>query len=499
MDLKLKEKLLLAFLVIILIPVLLIAAAAGAITSYQINSIQEDYGVNVNAVKVITNPIQLFNRGTRGVYNEIKLAAERNPEKLENQQSLEEWNQRLSSKFSFLIVRKGEEYIYCGNQQQALKIEANLPEFHNYSTEMDGGIYIGGEFSFLLKQQDFYCEDGSEGSIFVVTDVNIIVPQMKWFFIQLMAAFLLIMLLTAMVLVLWIYRGIVKPLNKLRRATYEIREGNLNYEITENSEDEIGQLCSDFEEMRIRLKELIDAKLKSEKDTKELFSNISHDLKTPLTAIKGYTEGIMDGVADTPEKRDKYLKTIYKKASDMAVLVDELLYYSKIDADTITYNFTEIQLEDYFADCLEEYSFDANSHDINIEYEQHIQKQTKVIADPEQLRRVINNIIGNSVKYMSKENGTITIRLDELNDDVKIEISDNGVGIPEKDLPHIFDRFYRADASRNSKKGGSGLGLAIAKKIIEDHGGIIWADSKEGEGTTTGFTLKKVKEERSNE
>lgn len=492
---KLKEKLLTAFLVIILIPVLLIAAAVGVITSYQVNSVQENYGVDTNAVKIVRNPIQIFNRSTRGVYNEIKLAAERNPEKLVDEASLEEWNQRLSTKFSFLIVRKGDDYIYCGDLQQAAKIETKLPEFGNYNTEVDGGIYIGGDCSFLLKQQDFYCEDGSEGSVFVITDVNIIMPQMKWFLIQLLASFLIIILLTAMILVLWIYRGIVKPLNKLRRATYEIREGNLNYVIKEKSEDEIGQLCSDFEEMRIRLKELIDAKLKSEKDTKELFSNISHDLKTPLTAIKGYAEGIMDGVADTPEKRDKYLKTIHKKATDMTVLVDELLYYTKIDADTITYNFTEIDLQDYFADCLEEYSFDAKSQSINIEYEEHITKGTKVVADPEQIKRVINNIVGNSVKYMSKENGTITIRLDELNEDVKIEISDNGVGIPAKDLPHIFDRFYRADASRNSKKGGSGLGLAIAKKIVEDHGGIIWADSKEGEGTSTGFTLKKVKEE----
>lgn len=467
--------------------------------NYQVNSIQEDYGVDISAVKVVTNPIQLLNRATRGVYNEIKLAAEKYPEQLEDITYLEGWNQRLTAKFSFLIVRKGEEYIYCGNELMAEKVEAHLPVFRNYSTEVDGGIYIGGDRSFLLKQQDFYCQDGEEGTVFVITDVNIVMPQMKWFFIQFLFAVLLIILLTAIVLVLWIYSGIVKPLNKLRRATYEIREGNLNYEIRESGEDEIGQLCSDFEEMRIRLRELIDAKLKSEKDSKELFSNISHDLKTPLTAIKGYAEGIMDGVADTPEKQEKYLKTIYKKATDMTVLVDELLYYTKIDADSITYNFSQIDVGDYFDDCLEEYRFDAQSQNLTMEYENQVEAGTKVVADAEQIRRVINNIVGNSVKYMSKENGVITIRLEELKDDVKIEISDNGVGIPQKDLPHIFDRFYRADASRNSRKGGSGLGLAIAKKIIEDHGGIIWADSKEGEGTITGFTLKKVKEDISDE
>lgn len=497
--LNLKTKLLTAFLVIILIPVLLIAAATGAIVNYQVNSIEQDYGVNTNVVTVVTNPLKLLNRATRGVYNEIKLAALKYPDQLENEIYLKELNDRLLSKYSFLIVRKGTEYIYSGNESLAQVVEQNLPLFGNYSTEVDGGIYIGGDPSFLVKQQDFYCEDGSEGTVFVVTDVNVVMPQTKWFLIQLLTSVLAIICLTAMIMVVWIYRGIVKPLNKLRRATYEIREGNLEYEIKEAGDDEIGQLCSDFEEMRIRLKELIDAKLKSERDSKELFSNISHDLKTPLTAIKGYTEGIMDGVADTPEKRDRYLKTIYKKASDMAGLVDELLYYTKIDADSVTYNFSQIDIGDYFEDCLEEYSFDVQSQNLTMNYENDVCPGTKVIADAEQIKRVINNIVGNSIKYMSKEQGTISIKLSELNEDVKIEISDNGVGIPAKDLPHIFDRFYRADASRNSRKGGSGLGLAIAKKIIEDHGGIIWADSKENEGTTTGFTLKKVKEDTADE
>jgi len=497
--LKLKAKLLTAFFVIILIPVLLISAATGVLVHYQVNSIEEDYDVDIDVSKVVANPIQLLNRGTRAVYDEVKHAAKDNPVRLEDPEVLGKWNERLMTKFSFLIIRKGERYIYCGNPQMAAKIEAALPAFGNLSADVDGGVYIGGDRSFLVKQQDFYYQDGMQGSVFVVTDVNIVVPQMKRFFVQLMSAIIAIILLTGVVMVLWIYRGIVKPLNKLRRATYEIQEGNLNYEIKETGEDEIGQLCSDFEEMRIRLKEMIDAKLKNEKDTKELFSNISHDLKTPLTAIKGYTEGIMDGVADTPQKRDKYLKTIYKKASDMTVLVDELLYYTKIDANSITYNFIKIPLKDYFEDCLEEYQFDAQSQNLSIEYENHLGDDVKVVADPEQLKRVIDNIIGNSVKYMNREHGIIRICLDELEDDVKIQIGDNGVGIPAKDLPFIFDRFYRADSSRNSRKGGSGLGLAITKKIVEDHGGMIWADSEEGKGTTTEFTLKKVKGEENYE
>lgn len=464
--------------------------------NYQVNSIKEAYGISTSPIKVVANPLRLLNHATTSIYQEVKLVCNSNPSRIEEQEYLSSINRRLNHKFSFLIVRRGKKYIYCGNKELGKTVIKYLPKFADNDSGADAGVYIDrGEYSFLVKQEDFYFEDQEMGSAFIVTEVNVMMPQIKSFLLQFLFAVVFIICLTAMGLVYWIYRGIVKPLNKLRRATFEIREGNLEYEIHERGNDEIGQLCSDFEEMRIRLKEMIHAKLKSEKDSKELFSNISHDLKTPLTAIKGYAEGIMDGVADTPEKRDKYLKTIYKKASDMSLLVDQLLYYTKVDADTITYNFGEIDLCAFFDDCLDEYSFDIQSQNLMMEYENHVAYGTKVIADPEQIRRVISNIVGNSLKYMSKQQGTISIRIDEFNDDIKIEIADNGVGIPARDLPYIFDRFYRADASRNSKKGGSGLGLAIAKKIIEDHGGIIWADSKEGEGTTTGFTLKKVKED----
>ena len=117
-----------------------------------------------------------------------------------------------------------------------------------------------------------------------------------------------------------------------------------------------------------------------------------------------------------------------------------------------------------------------------------------IIADPEQMKKVVNNIISNSVKYIDKPKGEIEIRiLDEI-DSVRVEIEDNGKGIATKDLPRIFERFYRTDASRNSMQGGSGIGLSIVKKIIEDHGGYIWATSKEGEGTCIHFVIRKYRE-----
>ncbi|NLP34104.1 MAG: HAMP domain-containing histidine kinase [Clostridiales bacterium] len=492
---KLKNKIIIAFFILITMPIIMICVAGGTIVNFQMHSIQETYDVESDTMEVITNPIQIFNRLTRGVYNEIKLVALKAPEKLEDESYIKNLNEEIQNKYSFITVRKNGQYIYSGNSRKLNLIANSLPAFGVYDTNVDGGIYVGGKNPFLLKAQDFYFSDGGEGTIFVITDLNVLVPQIKAVVIQSIVSFLIIICFTALVLMLWIYRSIVRPLNILRFATNQIGEGDLDYSVSFQSNDEIGQLCYDFEKMRIRLKELIDDRLRYEEDIKELVSNISHDLKTPLTAIKGYAEGLMDGVADTPQKQDKYLKTICAKANDMSVLVDELAFYAKIDCNTVPYSFTEINLHEYFDDCIEELTLDLEVKNIEIVFKNEVDPTVLIMADAEQLKRVINNIIGNSVKYLDKKKGTIRILISDQKENVLIAIEDNGRGIADQDIPYIFDRFYRADSSRNTKKGGSGLGLAIAKKIIEDHSGQIWAKSEQGRGTTIFFTLRKVKKD----
>ena len=301
----------------------------------------------------------------------------------------------------------------------------------------------------------------------------------------------IILVFTALSVGLWIYRSIAVPLVKLKKATKNIKEGNLDFVLEVEGNDEFSQLCQDFEEMRKRLKESTEEKILMDKENKELISNISHDLKTPITAIKGYVEGIMDGMADTPEKMDKYIKTIYNKAIDMDRLINELTTYSGIDNNRIPYNFHRINVADYFGDCVEEVGLDLEQRGIKLNYSNLVSPDTVVIADPEQMKKVINNIISNSVKYMDKPNGHIDIRILDEVDAIRVEIEDNGKGIAQKDLQKIFERFYRTDASRNSAQGGSGIGLSIVKKIIEDHGGYVWATAKEGEGTCMHFVLRK--------
>ena len=303
-----------------------------------------------------------------------------------------------------------------------------------------------------------------------------------------------ILISVALVVGLWVYRSIAVPLVKLKKATQNIKEGNLDFVLDVEGNDEFSELCQDFEEMRRRLKESTEEKNLIEKENKELISNISHDLKTPITAVKGYVEGIMDGVADTPEKMDRYVRTIYNKTNEMDHLINELTFYSKIDTNRIPYTFSKLNVEDYFADCAEEVGLELETRGIELVYANYVEKDVMVIADGEQIRRVIHNIISNAIKYMDKPKGIIQIRIKDVGDFIQIEIEDNGKGIGPKDLPYIFDRFYRTDVSRKSSKGGSGIGLSIVKKILEDHGGKVWATSRLGIGTIMYFVLRKYQE-----
>ena len=309
----------------------------------------------------------------------------------------------------------------------------------------------------------------------------------------------IILVFTALSVGLWIYRSIAVPLVKLKKATQNIKEGNLDFVLDVEGKDEFSQLCQDFEEMRKRLKESTEEKILMDKENKELISNISHDLKTPITAVKGYVEGIMDGVADTPEKMDRYVRTIYNKTNEMDHLINELTFYSKIDTNRIPYTFSKLNVEDYFSDCAEELGLEMETKGIELVYANYVEKDVQVIADGEQIRRVIHNIVSNAIKYMEKPKGIIQLRVKDVGDFIQVEIEDNGKGIAAKDLPYIFDRFYRTDVSRNSSKGGSGIGLSIVKKIMEDHGGKVWATSRLGIGTIMYFVLRKYQEVPINE
>ncbi len=360
-------------------------------------------------------------------------------------------------------------------------------------------LFSASLYGFSQTQAKHVQESSSQASDSSQMVYDISLPQSSSSQVKLMAKDMIltatiILVFTALSVGLWIYRSIAVPLVKLKKATKNIKEGNLDFVLEVEGNDEFSQLCQDFEEMRKRLKESTEEKILMDKENKELISNISHDLKTPITAVKGYVEGIMDGVADTPEKMDRYVRTIYNKTNEMDHLINELTFYSKIDTNRIPYTFSKLNVEDYFSDCAEELGLEMETRGIELVYANYVEKGVQVIADGEQIRRVIHNIVSNAIKYMEKPRGIIQLRVKDVGDFIQVEIEDNGKGIAKKDLPYIFDRFFRADTSRNSATGGSGIGLSIVRKIIEDHGGKIWATSKEETGTIMYFVLRKYQE-----
>lgn len=490
---KIKTRLALAFITITVVPIALIYIAVIVLTSYQGKSFQETYGLSEKIDLLSTNQTQVFNRMTQGIQKTLEKAAAEAPERFEDQDYLDGINAELEKKYSYMILRRGEHIEYVGSQNVGTLLDF-LPPFGEYDTNSTGGFYIDGEEQHLIKQIDFEYRDRDPGSLFIVTNVGDYVPEIKSMIMEMLMAGVLIICFTGGVLVMWVHRSILQPLHKMQEATKQIRDGNLDFTLDVDSEDEIGMLCQDFEEMRLRLKESAEEKVQYDKESKELISNISHDLKTPITAIKGYVEGIQDGVASSPEKLHKYIRTIYNKANDMDRLIDELTFYSKIDTNKIPYNYSKINVSEYFGDCAEEVGLDLETRGIELGYMNYVDEDVTIIADAEQLKRVVNNILGNSLKYLDKKKGVLNIRLKDDGDFIQVIIEDNGRGIAAKDIPYIFDRFYRTDSSRNSSKGGSGIGLSIVKKIIEDHGGRIWATSKEGIGTEIHFVLRKYQE-----
>ncbi|SFR62031.1 HAMP domain-containing sensor histidine kinase [Anaeromicropila populeti] len=496
---KIRNRLVMSFVIIISLPLFLITTTTGAILYYTMSSIRHDYNIDTDNYIVLMNPVVALNDVIKDIFCEVKDDILSDPSLLDNVDYVSTVNEELKSRHSFIVVKKEEEAVYIGNREKYKEVETILPGFGNYTADSDAGLYSVNLQPYLIRKFDFYYTDNSKGCLYILTDVNTLLPQVKSSSVKLLVSIIIVICLTALILTLWIYRGMIQPLNILRTSIYRMKNGDFNFEIQAESDDEIGMLCEDFDEMRKRIKMLMEERLASEEEMRVLISNISHDLKTPLTAIRGYAEGIIDGVADTPDKMERYVKTIYTKTNDITHLVDELSFYTKIDCNTVPYNFVKVNVEQYFSDCINDWQLDLEVKNIALKYFNYAHHGLEMIADVEQLKRVINNIMGNAVKYIDKEQGQIKVIIKETENMVSITISDNGKGIGEKDLTKIFERFYRTDASRNSSKGGSGLGLAISKKIIMDHGGIIWAESKEGEGTSISFTLKQAREEQEDE
>ncbi|OUM97369.1 MAG: hypothetical protein A9Z00_13180 [Thermobacillus sp. ZCTH02-B1] len=432
-----------------------------------------------------------FMHGEMMAVAELQSIMRDHPDLLLDEARLHEYGDRLAGRNIGIALFRSGELRYAseglGNRVTGwLPVRPPAPgetyAWREESLHLHGRWFAGIQYMFRFA-------DGSDGNLFLLLDGSpvdrLIHHLLPWLLFSLPAA-----LIAANVLLTgWLSRRLIRPILELRQATERIREGDLDQVVVAQGRDELGDLGRAFEEMRQRLHESVRERLRFEENRKQLIANISHDLKTPITAIMGYAQGMLDGVAATPERLAKYARTIHAHASDLARLVDELLLYSKLDLNRVPFRFTELDLGEYAGRIVEEYRLYMESRGIRLDAELPAEP-VRVTADPEQLKRVFTNLLENSAKHMDKEDGRILLRVmrDGEAGFARVEIADNGEGIDGRDLPHIFDRFYRAEASRSG--GGSGLGLAIAAQIVEAHGGKIRADSEWGKGTIVTFTLK---------
>lgn len=490
---KLKTKLMISFCCIILLPTVLFLVFGITLVQYQVIAVRYRYGIEATVTDLLPSSTRLLDRMMQQMKEELDEKCRIDPGFLWDDEALREYCEEKSGENMEFVLFKDEVLFF-----ETDNLHAGLEEAFREELELmedNRAIrYISDHNVFIYNLIDVKYDDDTRQSLYAVVAADQWLPQIRVLAVQSICGIIFVLILTASVFTMWVYRSIVRPISVLKDAAGKIRDGNLNFHINAKEEDELGSLCVSFEEMRQRLKESAELQIQSDEESKILISNISHDLKTPITAIKGYVEGIMDGVADTPQKLDRYVKTIYNKAIEMDRLIDELTFYSKIDSNRIPYNFNKILVRDYFADCADEIGMDLESRNVQFQFANYVDESVMIIADPEQLRRVINNIISNSVKYFDKPRCYINMRIRDVGDFIQVEIEDNAKGISQKDLPYIFDRFYRTDSSRNSSKGGSGIGLSIVRKIIGDHGGKIWATSKEGTGTVMYFVLRKYQE-----
>ncbi|MTI57072.1 sensor histidine kinase [Geosporobacter ferrireducens] len=481
-----KKRLGLSYAAMLIIPIVLTTIAGMMLNSLFLSEGGYQILKHKNPVEVL---LDLSQRVSWMVNSQIL----DHPDKFMEASYIEKMQNEIGFKNAGLIVRKDNDILYVPKFLENKQAQIQLMPFKGITTDEMNALNKQQDIIYV-RLQDFYFSDRSEGSVYLAFDT---VPLEAEYF-KLRSIFIIFAILSMIIangiLTLLVYHSIMKPLKELEHASNAIKEGNFNYRIKNVFNDEFGAVISSFEGMREQLKKSLQVQHQYEENRKILLTHISHDLKTPITSIKGYIEGIRDGVADTPEKMKKYIDTIYRKAGDMNELIDNLFLFSKLDLQKYHFDFKIFDIVHYIKDMAEELQFDLQKKAVVLDLE-YPDKEISVIGDGNNLRRVILNIIDNAIKYAGQDQIHIFIRIKEMQDHVLLEFKDNGKGISKEAQSYVFDEFYRADPSRNMNTYGSGLGLAIIKKIIEEHGGKVWIESEIHCGTSIFFTLRKVTKE----
>lgn len=404
---------------------------------------------------------------------------------------LEEFNTQV------YIEKNGQPFYITEGAGDVIKNAQNIAPFdknENINHFGSNGLLIvnhtqsqDDSYLILIINSDYVVNDASQG-LSIQEFRSLIFGRTGMISLIIVLLFIIAIVVTSFITT----KTIVNPIKEISHGAEEIANGNLDYTIDYSSTNELGQMADSFNNMRLRLEQLSENQRSSERKRKELVAGIAHDLRTPLTSVKGYAEGLRDGIADTPEKQRQYINTICSSIDNTERIIDDLLEYSKLELDGFTLNLESVYINEFFADGVEEIKAELEKRDIDFSFVTTCSNDTALMLDSDRFTRVIRNIVSNSIKYRRTDiDSRLELRIHEYTRSVIIELTDNGIGVDKAGLSKIFDTMYRSDTSRSKVAEGSGLGLAICKQIVEQHGGSIWATGDTNRGLSIFISMPK--------
>ncbi len=428
----------------------------------------------------------------------LELTAQENPEDLFDKDMLSEVDRTVSEYHTgIMLVDSEEELFYASemldSESLVQKIRSARIIRPRVRRRFDSEHFLSPDYHSLDIDSDFLVLGRELGNGYGTLYIAVETGPTKQVSDTLLKRFMYILLIGMAGLILFmtfiVTRSMMQSLKTLKNGVRHISQGDLDFSIKTNKRDEVAQVVMAFEEMRLRLKTSIDAQVREDESRRELVANISHDLRTPVTAIKGYSEGLIDGMANTPEKREKYIRTILSKALALDRMIDDLFLYSSLDVGKANYHFDIVNAAEFFNNLCSETRLDLEENGFDVQCRFEIPEDIRIRLDRSMIQRLQHNLNENAVKYCRGSDSRAVFSAYVKDGEVICSIEDNGKGIQADALPYVFERFYRADSARTSTVGGTGLGLQISKRIVEDHGGRIWAESSYGEFTRISWSL----------
>jgi signal transduction histidine kinase len=369
------------------------------------------------------------------------------------------------------------DFSRLGNQSQQSEVQGALTRSAEYDIRIDP---VSGEERLYTAAPVLY-EGSFLGIVQLSTPTQAMWSQVGRVWMSLLGTGLAVVAVT-IVVSFWLASSILKPIRGLQAAAIDITAGNLDRTIPVSGKDELGDLAQAFNTMTARLRHLI-------RQQRDFVANASHELRTPLTTIRLRVEALLGGARQNPELATQFLTEIEGEVDRLSQLVDALLVLSRVEAGLDSLSMTPIDISFLLDEAMAVYRprVEAAGHQLILDVEPGL---PPVRAASAQIRQVIDNLLENALKY-SPSGGFITLSCRKTGDAVTVSVTDTGYGIPAQDLPHVFERFYRADKARTRSggSGGTGLGLSIVRSVVLAHGGQVSIDSQEGKGTTVRFTL----------